>query len=329
MGRVTGANHMAKRRNVLAGLGALAFGSGAMTMSGAFSGNASTPESDLRVIADAQLRVRAARGGSGSDNIVADYNTGSNVSSTSSGNRTLQADDVNVTEKDLYGSWDDFYNNSIEGLIDSPGAPRAVGLEINDGENDNLGLRLGVTNGITASFEPLLEVVNNSNNTHDVGIHYADNSTTNDSLSGETHGYGGDVDIGGSYTADGTNTVSRQVVQEIYQFKIDDANPGGRSIIADESNQLVDRDGNNVSSASGGELISPDPATSDPADESEQFIRLGTGDAIFVKLDFNTDWGSEAGNLTDAINSAAAGGDPFTSSADLNLLNNIYVSTRS
>lgn len=307
---------MPKRRSVVLGLGAMAFGSGAVSMSGAFSTDFASPQGDLRVIADAGLRVRSARDANGNP-IVASNVTAAELDVSSSSNFDIQ--DTGSLSTDF----STFFSNTVEPLITSPGQPEAAALEINEGVNDELGIRSAFSNRLNGEVSPLLEISNNTGSTQTIRISYATNDGTNLDQIDSTgqNGYGADVnaveDTSGEYASSGANELSRQEVQGIYQFRTDDtSNP--RNTIG--STQL--------------KLLSPDPTfdgSTSPADEGANTHDLASGDTMFVKMDFNTDAADLDGdssneNLTGIINSAAgAGGNVFADNSNLDLLNTIYV----
>ena len=288
---------MAKRRSVMAGLGALATGSGAIFASGAFDSAIADSEADLRVIADAQLQVRSARNSEGSPI----------VGSLTEPNNTYVQDDGEEFDDD----YDTFFADHVEGQINTRGQPSVGAVQINEGVNDDLAIRTAFSNRLDGSVSPLIEITNNADNSYDVGINYAADSGGDD-------GYGNDVQEGYS-----SSELSQKVVQAIYQFRLDgteeDDGSGG------EINKVADN-----AELSDGDLFSPDPFSDPDSDEieDEKKVTLETGETIFVKLDYNTDnAGGDIGNLTGIINSAAAAGNGGIDdiNPNLDLLNSIYV----
>lgn len=300
---------MAKRRSVVLGLGALATGSGAILTSGAFDTDFAAPDADMRVIADAQLRVRSVRDSQGDPAVAA--NTAASDFTGRDG--SLDSSDFYVDDtEDLSTDFDEFFSDHVEGLIESPGAPNAAALEINEDINSDLGLRTAFSNGITGGFDPIIEITNNDNVDYNIKINYAENDGDSDDIVGQ-NGYGSDVNTTtGEFTDSDNNNVSRETVQDIYQFHLTSTDIGGRN------------------DSSSDRLLSPDPSVdgsgSNAADENNDSYSLSSGETVFVELQINTDEGHDGRNLIPEINSAAAGGDDvFAGNANLSLLNEIYV----
>lgn len=299
------------------GLGALAFGSGATTFSGAFSSDFASPQADLRVIADAGLRVRSARDTAGSPIVVSE-----NPASSVSGDLTSGDLDISDTGS-LSTDFSSFKTNVIDPLITNPGKPTAAALEINEGTNNELGIRSAFSNRLTGSIAPLLEVVNNTGSAYNIKINYAENDDTNtDQIeSGQENGYGADVNAGAGesdYTTSASDELSRQEVQGIYQFRLDDTSAGN----------------NTVTSTQAGSFIGPDPtvdgSSGSKVDEGTAY-ELGNGEKAYIRMDFNTDaydidGDSSTENLVGKINSAAgSSGNAFSDNSNLDLLDTIYV----
>lgn len=309
MGEV-GGKPMAKRRSVVLGLGALATGSGAVFASGAFDADAlTTPESDFRVIADAGLRVRSARDGNQDPWVDANTDHG-DFDGLEDGDIEINDDDESVED-----NFSDFETNVVEPLIESPGRPSVGALEIDEGVNDDLVIRTAFSNRIDGSVDPLLEISNNTDTDYEITINYAKNDDEDGSeldTDDPEIGYGDDVsadDGESNYTDSNSDEVSRQVVQEIFQFRT----------------STEDVDSRNDNSDGTEDLLSPDPATGDPADEGENSIQVNAdGGNVFIALDINTDEGSEVGNLVGEINSAAGSGS-FDEGSTLDLLDEVYI----
>lgn len=253
---------MAKRRSVMLGLGALAFGSGAVTMSGAFSSDVTNPSAELQVLADARMVVRAP-------------------ATIPSGDPSGFTGTTAAVKKDPLDSFAD-------PAFDRASLPTAQ-IHQTD-ENDNYLMRAGVTTGEDAAFRGIMEIANNDGTSHDVGINYADYDSS-------TEGYGSDVDTASWGVS---NTLDRQDVQEIYQFKV----PNDASYLP--------------SSAAAAEyLLSPDPTVD--SDKYKETITIGNGESAILVLDFNTS------GKTGTINNAATGGNPFQASTYVSLLDSLWV----
>lgn len=279
---------MAKRRSVMAGLGALATGSGAVFASGAFDSAIADSGADLRVIADAQLRVRSARNSDGDP-----------IEGGVTGAENTYYDNTDFSDEE-YDSW---FEANVEDLIDKRGKRSVGAVQINEGQNNGLAIRTAFSTRLDGEVTPLIEISNNTETSYEVGINYAADS-------GEDDGYGGAV---------GGDGLSKEFVKAIYQFKLDDTSSGEGT----EINKVA-----TDSSLEDGDLLSPTPDTETPSDEIDDAnkVELGEGETIFVKLDYNTDHDSEhgLGNLVGEINSAA-GGNIDNINPNLDLLNTIYV----
>ena len=306
---------MAKRRNVIMGLGALAFGSGALSSVAGFSGDLAEPESDFRVIADAALRVRSAR--DGSDNpIVSGQNPASEFGS-------LGSSDLNVTDDGYSSDYSTFESDNLNSLISDIGSPAALGTEINQQANDNLAIRLGLSLRLDDNLDPFIEIQNQSDTNYNIGINYAENDGSNN-ISNGNNGYGSNVytpNDGSDATANdiSNNEVSRQLVQTVYQWRLDGADYNGRNDVGSLSSDA----------GSDGDLISPDPSTTtgDP-DETDTTVTLSSGELIMVKLDFNTtSTNINSIDVPGQINSAAGGGgsSPWATNDLVDLLDKVYI----
>ena len=326
---------MAKRRNVIMGLGAMAVGSGAVFGASASFNQATSPGADLRVIADAQLRVRSVRNDADVPQVVSEIGSlsgdfGDNYVLRDTEN--IERGDTEVFEDDAAPQGIDDLVSELQDSIDSPGSPTAAGLEITDGVNNDLGINAALTTGEQHGFDPLIEITNDSPDDYEVGISFAENDDESggnvDDPNGDTDGYGDNVGVAESfeYNDSDPETVSRKAVQEIYQFKLSDVQIDDRNEVQKNN---IDGGSGNSSTVSGDHLISPNPNTADPADEAtddETFI-LGAGDTVFAYLDVTTDPGQTDEPIVGQINSAAAGGagNPFQSNTDVDLLNNIFL----
>jgi len=303
------------------GLGALAFGSGALSSVAGFSGNLANPESDFRVIADSELVVRSARNDSGTP-IVRGNNDDTSFSGT--GSRTLGSGDVNITDTGYSADYSKFKSDNLNPLISSVGQPAALGTELNQQANNQLAIRLGISLGLNEDIDPFVEVTNNTSTEYLVKFNYAENddSTTSDEIINSNDGYGAAVTSGNSdFTGSNSGEVSRQLVQEIFQWRLDGSDYG-------TTKNDVGSLSNSSAASADGDLVSPDPdgSTTDNAqDEAGQGVYLNGGETVFVKLDFNTDSGTYVSNLKGKINSIASGSNAFTDNATVDLLDTVYV----
>ena len=179
---------MAKRRSVMAGLGALATGSGAVFASGAFDSATTTPGANLQVISDGQVAVR----GSAHANDVYDLDG--------------EDDSADAINFDDFDRDTDFPRATF---FDAPDENESGELEEDHGGNFNGDIDLTVAIELREddTFDSLLKIDNNSEVDQEVLINYQEDSENEDGLYGE--------DVG-----DGNNEVSKSTVQEIYQFKI-------------------------------------------------------------------------------------------------------------
>lgn len=182
---------MPKRRNVMLGLGALAFGSGAVSVSGAFDSSVTEPTAELQVLADARVRVKAP-------------------STIPSGDPDGFSSTTAAEKKDPL---DDFTDSAFE----RTNLPTAQIHETD--ENDAYTMRAGVTTGESAAFRGIMEISNEDGTSHDVGINYGDYDGGTDGTESDPDGYGSDVDTS---AWDDSNTLDPKDVQEIYQFRIPD-----------------------------------------------------------------------------------------------------------
>lgn len=178
---------MTKRRNVILGMGALAFGSGALSANAAFQ-NSVTPDGDMRVIVDEELVVEAGaafRDGSG--------NYQSTVNNPKF-NGTDNKDFFNVDNSSLSQGQDD---GGLGGDLDKSQLPAA---HVNDQTNDDLIIKTAVPLGNSPNqwtFPDLLQVRNESTSKVHVGIKYDLFGVDTTNGDGGTQGsYGGNVSEG-------------------------------------------------------------------------------------------------------------------------------------
>lgn len=303
------------------GLGALAFGSGALSSLAGFSSNLAEPDADFRVIADAELVVRSTRDSSGSP-IVTNNNGAGSFSGT--GSRTLGTGDVNITDTRFSSDYSSFKSDNLDPLISNVGQPAALGAELNQQANNQLAVRMGISLGLNEDIDPFVEVTNNTSTEYRVKFNYGENdeSTSGDGIINSNDGYGSDVTSGNTdFTASNSGEVSRQLVQEIYQWRLDGNDYStGRNDVGSLSNTS--------GASTDGDLVSPDPDpnnTTSAQDEAVQGVYLNGGETVFVKLDFNTDSGNFITDISGKINSIASAGNAFTDNATVDLLDQVYV----
>lgn len=173
---------MAKRRNVVLGMGALAMGSGAMFTAAALDGSV-TPDADFRVIVDQRLIARAGPAFR-TDGPGSSYAINSTWDTWREENYTADAD--NTT---------DFFQDSSNPLdaITVADLPTA---SVNDEDNNELRIQAALDVRESArsgniDFAGLLEVENQSDDPQDVGITFAELGddasafTTQSSMSGD------------------------------------------------------------------------------------------------------------------------------------------------
>jgi hypothetical protein len=190
------------RRSTVFGLGMLATGSGAIFTSAAFN-NTTSASSDMRVVADKRLEVRA--GQAFNDDGTINTNNG----------------DITPSNYVEYASNTDFFDPSSDpepqGLvdIDSNDLPVATVNRRDQNVNGDVKIQVAVdvdTNSVR--FTDILEIENNSTNSVKVGISYDRQGGTGPGA-GQ---YGDDVNVGGT-------NLNEFTVQFVYQFICKD--PGG------------------------------------------------------------------------------------------------------
>lgn len=181
-----------KRRTLLAGIGALASGSGAVATTAAIAGQADA-SSNINAIVDEDLEVKAG----------AAFNDDGTVRSS---------------YKDQYIAYpqnDSFFQDGSDPLndISRDDAPVATVSPRNTTANDELRIEvaLSIENSTdTFLFEDMLRVENNGGDEKNVAIRYDRDNEAYDP-NGQ---YGEDVIVGGSFS----NELSHHDVQHIYQF---------------------------------------------------------------------------------------------------------------
>ena len=179
------------RRKTILGLGLLATGSGATFTSANFQ-SSTTPDSDLRVLVEANLSF-----GANPDLPDEDYYTDNPnlFDDTGSGDASGQPDDGEG------GAFED-------GAVSAP-------LGFVDGANDDMTLKTLVNVGETHTFEEMFQLENNTNETLQVGIAY--DRTATGRGNGANGQYGVDIDIGGE-----DDELDESEAQRIYQFQLAD-----------------------------------------------------------------------------------------------------------
>jgi len=185
-----------KRRTLLAGIGALASGSGAIATSAAIAGTADA-SSNINAIVDQNLEVKAG----------AAFNDDGTVRS----GEDKDYEDQYVS----YPSNDSFFQSGSDPLddISRDDAPVATVSPRDSTVNDELDIKvaLSIENSIdTFLFEDMLRVKNNGGDDKNVAIRYDRDNEAYD-RNGQ---YGEDVIVGGSFS----NELSHHDVQHVYQF---------------------------------------------------------------------------------------------------------------
>lgn len=176
------------RRSVAVGLGALATGSGATFSAGAFN-NSTDSASDMRVVVDEGLEVRAGQA----------FNDDGSVRDPHPNN----GDSDNYVPYDSNSSF--FDPGPSGGLEDIDADDLPVATVNRRDQNVNGDVKIQVATDVDTTsvrFYDILEIVNNSADRVEVGIKYEDDQ------------YGDHVDVGGS-TADNIN---ERTVQHVYRF---------------------------------------------------------------------------------------------------------------
>ena len=191
-----------KRRNLMIGLGILATGSGAATLSGAALSNTVSPTADFRINVEGGLVVRAG----------------------SSFPDTTNTTDSNVGPDDA----DYILSNSFDSSVfDELNDKTSVAAVADSEENEELHIGLAfpyssIENSTSASFEfpDLLEVQNNNNAPVDVAVAYQDGDSSSISdTTDSAHGF--ETNIGTpavSETGNGSDQLSFDQVASMFQF---------------------------------------------------------------------------------------------------------------
>lgn len=283
------------RRNTLAGIGAVTFGSGINFTTAAFN-SATSPAADFRVRVAEGLEVRAGRA----------FNDDGSVDTSNSNINTDLYIDPRETGNTV---GEDFYDgNELGPVFDDRDPPLATvsarGNSISNdyaGINEQLEMYIVPSLDKNTSFDDLLEIKNTGTNTvNRVGIlydrgksQYGDDVTVTD-----------DFDSGINYN----DEIGPLGVQEIFQFYAEAAG----------------------SSFNG--KISPDSGETDPPDapaETDLDNSIGPGQRWDLRLDveFNETWNPPSPiNLKQVVRNVADTGNVFTDSAGLaDLLDEITV----
>ena len=192
-----------KRRNLMIGLGILATGSGAATLSGAALSNTVSPTADFRINVEGGLVVRAG------SNFPDSINSSETGVGTDNAEYILSED---TTDAAVFESLDD--KTSVTAVADTE-------------QNGDLNIGLAfpfseIEGGSSATFNypNLLEVENNSNSPVDVAVAYQNEDSS--SISDTTDsGHGFETGIGSpavSETGNGTDKLSFDQVANMFQF---------------------------------------------------------------------------------------------------------------
>jgi len=196
---------MAKRRRVLMGMGALVFGSGAMSVNAAFNDSVNANSSDMRVVSAEQLVVEPGisfRSGSSPDDSYSTTLTGPEFYSW--------------TNADFFDNNNPSTNTSepLGSQLSLSGLPA---VSVSNGQNGSLDMRVATLNQASShTFSNVLQVRNNGDSAQDVGIKFA------------TFG----VDTDGDQNQQG-GTVSEGQVPQTYEFR--DPNNNDEKISTDNS----------------------------------------------------------------------------------------------
>jgi hypothetical protein len=235
---------MAKRRTVILGLGALTFGSGALSVNAAFS-NSVSPASDMRVVAARDLTVAPGIG----------FRSG-----------TSPTDPYDTT---LDGSSGNFYSETNENFF-STGTPSTGGdddlggglspsdlpaISVNDATDGSLSIKVAtLNNASTHTFSDALQVTNAGDVSEEVGVKF------------EVFG----VDTTGAQTGAGGAVEEKNVVSS-YLFK----DSAGNQISTDASHF----DTNNISTVGGQQILN---SVTIPSGSTEQIDLEVTLDSTIV-----------------------------------------------
>ncbi|WP_434522740.1 hypothetical protein [Halorubrum sp. AS12] len=269
---------MVKRRSMVVGLGALATGSGAVFSSASFS-NSVASSSDMRVVVEEQLAVEPG--------II--FRDGSNATDSFDPDSSTPPGSTSVYDK---SSDDLFGGNDSDGLsaISPDDVPAAAA---NNSENGNLELQVAVlldVNGeIGEDTVGLIQVNNETNESHDVAIRFSE--------------FGNDVDSSSGEPA--ADALSEKQVVETYKFY-------------DSSGNQISPDGSSADATSG-VLDSPDGTS--PSQTVANTVNVSAGATEQIHLDYDTVTHSD-----DIAAAADISGNPFNGSKDtVNLVDKLKV----
>ena len=202
---------MVKRRTTVLGLGALAMGSGAAFTSAAFQ-NSVDADADMRVVVDQQLIARAGEKFDGLSVGDATTENGTFIAKVSAEPNTPTPTDI-LFEDETINGYTSVTDDSSSDRIPTPAAV------VNDGENGDFAFAIATDINDDVTYDDLIEVENQSEETADVGITFA--------------GFGADAsDVGGGG--------EEAVATEIYRFEADD--DGTTQISTDDSGWISSAD---------------------------------------------------------------------------------------
>lgn len=259
------------RRNTIAGLGTLAFGSGAAFTSAAFQNSVSS-DADMRVIVDQRLTVEAGDAFESNGEVALDDQSGKLINPNYSGDDS--------TGSGFFDGTDD-----LGSVFDDEDPPLATVTARDDGRNGDIRMFNAMDYPDSASFgdasggEGFLRVRNDADESVLVGIAYNEGQ------------YGNDVDesyegLRNQELED--NKLSRFHVQKIYQFNVS----GGEEVLNEDGSP---EDG------SGAIRISPNPTENGVRDESnsnwsidresdrpDNVVNISPGDDAQIELEVNT-----------------------------------------
>jgi hypothetical protein len=195
-----------KRRTLLAGIGALASGSGAIATSAAISGTVNTASS-LTVVVEQDLEAKAGLA----------FNDDGSVKNSYSEQYVPYPTNTSFFQEQ---------SNPLDD-INREDVPVGTVSPRNTTVNDELELKvaLSIENNInTFIFENFLQIENNGGTEQNVGIRY---DRENDAYDPNGQ-YGEDVVVGGDFE----NDLSQHDVQHIFRFKTNDPGTGGEMLIS-------------------------------------------------------------------------------------------------
>jgi len=153
---------MAKRRRVLVGLGALMFGSGAMTVQAGFN-NSVNPTGDMRVVADGRVVVEPG--------IM--FRDGTEPGSDFNPNAVGSFDGVNVYDSSLTDFFGGVDNAGLSGIDPGDVPAAAIDETVNGDITLQTAVGIGATGQIGNGSRGVLQVRNTTESARDIAIRYS------------------------------------------------------------------------------------------------------------------------------------------------------------